>query len=168
MKNAAIGIIFNKERNHVLLIKRRDISIWVLPGGGIEDGEVAEAAVTRELLEETGVMTVIRRKIAEYTPINRLAKFTHLFECEILGGSFTVGDETKEVKFQPIENLPKDFFHIHQEWLQDALKNEAFIIQKEITSVTYWRLFHYFFRHPVRVIRALLSRIGLPINRCSP
>jgi 8-oxo-dGTP pyrophosphatase MutT (NUDIX family) len=46
----------------VLLIKGRDPARpergtwWLTPGGGIEDGESPEAAVTREILEETGLV----------------------------------------------------------------------------------------------------------------
>lgn len=39
----------------ILLIKRDDIGVWALPGGMVDPGETAPAAVTRELQEETGV-----------------------------------------------------------------------------------------------------------------
>lgn len=32
-KNAAIGVIFNSNKSQVLLVKRQDIPLWVLPGG---------------------------------------------------------------------------------------------------------------------------------------
>jgi 8-oxo-dGTP pyrophosphatase MutT (NUDIX family) len=39
-------ILFNNSK--ILLIKRRDIPVWVLPGGGIDQGESPEtAAVVR-------------------------------------------------------------------------------------------------------------------------
>lgn len=40
---------------HILLIQRGDIGVWALPGGMVDPGETAPAAVTRELQEETGV-----------------------------------------------------------------------------------------------------------------
>lgn len=39
----------------ILLIKRGDIGVWALPGGMVDPGETAPAAVVRELQEETGV-----------------------------------------------------------------------------------------------------------------
>ncbi len=39
----------------ILLIRRSDIGVWALPGGMVDPGETAPAAVVRELQEETGV-----------------------------------------------------------------------------------------------------------------
>ncbi|MBV9729828.1 MAG: NUDIX domain-containing protein, partial [Pseudonocardiales bacterium] len=39
----------------VLLVRRADDGYWELPGGRIEIGESASAAVIREVAEETGV-----------------------------------------------------------------------------------------------------------------
>ena len=40
---------------HILLIQRSDIGVWALPGGMVDAGETAPAAVVRELQEETGI-----------------------------------------------------------------------------------------------------------------
>jgi ADP-ribose pyrophosphatase len=40
---------------HVLLIKRSDVGQWAIPGGMVDPGETAPAALVRELREETGV-----------------------------------------------------------------------------------------------------------------
>jgi 8-oxo-dGTP pyrophosphatase MutT (NUDIX family) len=50
----AAGILFVAPNGHVLLVHRTDGQGWAFPGGGIEDGESAEEAARRELLEETG------------------------------------------------------------------------------------------------------------------
>lgn len=51
------------DQEHILLCKTRDlpISFYFLPGGHIEHGESAEAAVLRELLEESGTQCRIKR-----------------------------------------------------------------------------------------------------------
>jgi 8-oxo-dGTP diphosphatase len=41
MPKSVACILFNKNRSEVLLIKRKDIPVWVLPGGGIDPGELA-------------------------------------------------------------------------------------------------------------------------------
>ena len=164
MKSSVIVIIFNETREQLIAIKRRDVPIWVLPGGGIEENETPEEAALREIVEETGLKVSIKRKVAEYTPKNYLAKVTHLFECQYVSGIPHEGTETKEIHFFSYQNLPKPFFFLHQEWLNDALKNEKGIIRKSIEQVTYFRLFLYFCRHPLWVLRLALSRLGLPIN----
>ena len=87
------GIVFSPDRSSVLLIQRRDVPVWVLPGGGIEPLESAEDAAVREILEETGFTVKADRLVGEYTPINRLSKRTHLYECSILGGEAALSAE---------------------------------------------------------------------------
>ena len=164
-KRSVIGVVLNEQRDEVLILKRRDTPIWVLPGGGVDPGEDLETAVVREVLEETGVKVAIRRKVGEYYPINRLTRTTHVFECDQIEGEPKVGEESLEVAFYHVEKLPKDFFHIHQEMIQDTLKNLPEPFKKPLNGVTYLNVFKYFLRHPIRVIRFTLSQMGLPLNR---
>lgn len=161
---AAIGAIFTSDRKKILLIKRRDVPVWVLPGGGIESGESPEEAVARELLEETGVTVTVKRKIAEYIPINRLTSFSYFFECEHSSGEPQPTDESIDAAYFPVDQLPESFFMIHRQFLEDALANHPFTIQKLLDQVTYFELAKYLCRHPLQVLRFGLSRLGLPIN----
>jgi 8-oxo-dGTP diphosphatase len=160
MTDAAIGIVFNADKTAVLVIRRQDVPIWVLPGGGIDPGETAEEAVVREVLEETGYIVKVKRRTAEYTPLNRLAHFAILFECDVVGGEPRLSDETTAVGFYPIDKLPAPFFHLHRDWLSDALAHPNTTVHKPIHQVTYWNLAKYFIKHPIRVIQALLARLG--------
>jgi mutator protein MutT len=54
-----VGAVIVDERGHVVLIKRRYDPLagrWSLPGGAVELGETLEESVTREMLEETGLV----------------------------------------------------------------------------------------------------------------
>jgi len=150
----------------VLAIKRCDVPIWVLPGGGIDDGETPEAAVVREIQEETGLSVSILRKVGEYTPLNRLTHFTHLFECqtENESRSLTKGAETRNAGFFPINDLPYPFLPVHESWIDDALICSEEIITKPIHGATWFLFVKYIFTHPTLMFRYILTLLGLTIN----
>ncbi|MCB1084530.1 MAG: NUDIX domain-containing protein [Chlamydiia bacterium] len=157
------GIIFSKDRKEILLIKRRDVPVWVLPGGGIDPGESPEEAATREMKEETGFEVKLVRKIAEYTPLCQLARFTYLYEFEITTGSPTLTSETQGIAFFPLNSLPP-LPPPYPDWIADATLNSYKTLEKQITSVTYLALLRHLMRHPILVCRFLLARLGLHIN----
>jgi len=66
------GVIVDDGR--VVLIKRRYEPLkgkWSLPGGGVEIGETLEAAVARELMEETGLEVMVGPVIEVFDRIMR-------------------------------------------------------------------------------------------------
>lgn len=157
-------VIFNEGRDRVLLIKRRDIPVWVLPGGGIEQGEDPEQACARETLEETGLVCAIKKKVALYQPANRLTRVTHFFECQRLSGMLKTGDETKEIQFFPLNALPKKLVPFYKLWIQDALEHQGPLIKKTIEKTSYFTFVKYLVTHPLLVIRFLLTRLGIHLN----
>lgn len=161
---AAIAIILSHDKQQILLVKRRDTPIWVLPGGGIDEGETPSEAAEREGWEETGVRITTERLVGRYTPTNKLAKVTYVFVCSPQEGMPRPSAEAREVGYFPLEKLPKPFFFIHKEWLDDALANHPTPLDKPLQSVTYWNLLKYLLLHPWLVGRYLLARAGLPWN----
>lgn len=157
---ASLGILFSKDRKEILLVQRKDVPVWVLPGGGIDDGESPEEAAVREFWEETGVRVKIVKKIAEYTPINKLSSPAHLFECQKIDGTIRTSCETRAIGFFPLDMLPDDLFIVHRDWIEDALQNNSDVLKKTIERVTYKELLKYFIKHPLRVIRYLMTRLG--------
>lgn len=156
------GIVFSPDRTEVLLIQRRDVPVWVLPGGGIDPGENAQDAVEREILEETGFTVKEARLVGTYLPINRLAKKTELYECRILSGSPTPSAETRQVRFFPLSKLPK-MPPPYPEWVADSLRPGPPLI-KNLTGVTYPVLLKNLFLHPLLVARFVLARLGFALN----
>ena len=165
LKESVNGILFSSDRKSVLLVKRRDVPVWVLPGGGIDLGETPEMAAKREFKEETGFEVTIFRKIAVYTPRSRLALFTHFYECIPIGGALQTGDETQEVRFFPLTALPKKLPPPYLDWIVDAQNGHKGVLKKGIMGVTYLALVKYFFSHPLLVTRFLLTKIGIIFNR---
>lgn len=163
-KQAVLGILFSPHRDQVLVLKRRDVPIWVLPGGGVDPGESPEEAVVREFAEETTLRVVVKRKIAEYSPQSRLSALTHFYECQLIEGTPSTSPESCAVGFFPIQKLPQPFFPLHVDWMQDALKNLPQTIYKPIDQITFKRVFLYFCQHPTHLLRYFLGRLGIPFN----
>lgn len=170
MRPAAIGILFSEDRSQVLLVKRRDIPVWVLPGGGIEKEEEPEATCVREFFEETGLSVKSKRLVGEYLPINRLSSPTFVYECILdqpLPSQLLPQAETEEVAFFDLKKLPRHFFFLHKEWIDDALKNNPTPLLRKMESISWLNLFLHILRHPFFLLRYLFIRFKLRFNsRC--
>ncbi len=163
-REAVFGIVFNRERTQVLLVKRRDIPVWVLPGGGRDAGESPETGAVREVHEESGYKVEIVRKVAEYLPVNKMTELTHTFQCRIIGGEPTLGAETAGVDFFSLDALPL-LAPPFEGWIRDAAANYPHMLRQKITGVNYWVLFKLLIQHPILVGRYLLTKLGIHINR---
>ena len=161
MDHSVACILF--EDSKILLIKRRDIPVWVLPGGGIDAGESPESAACREMEEETGYQVKIVRKIAEYSPTNRLAKLTHFFEVAVLDGAPKTGAETRAVEFFELNQLPI-LPPPYRHWIADAAARHKTVLRKNVEGVNYSTLLKLLLQHPVLVGRFLLTKMGIHIN----
>ena len=155
---AALGIILTKDQTAILLVKRHDVPVWVLPGGGIDPPESPEEAVIREIEEETGFQVTILRKSAEYSPINRLSAFTSVFICNIQSGSVQLSAETQAIEFFPLNKLPKTFFFLHALWLDEILHSPG-LISRPLKEISYSALFLYLVQHPWTVLRFAWTRL---------
>lgn len=164
MQKAVIGIVLSDNETSLVALKRRDVPMWVLPGGGIEPGESEEEAILREIKEETGLDAAIVRKAAEYTPHSSLATETSVFICRAEKGELTLGDETASIGSFRIDALPNPFFYIHKGWVDEALNNPHRIVRRPLAEVNYRALACYFVKHPLHVVRFALSRLGFPLN----
>lgn len=156
MKDASFALIIEDKK--ILLTRRLDVPVWVLPGGGIERGESPEEAAIREVFEETGVHITLTDKTHELTPINRLAVPTHLYRAIPKNPPQKTSSETAENRYFPLSNLPKELFWPHRLWIEEALSTSS-LIQRPLTEISYRALLTTFLKHPSWVIRYLITRV---------
>jgi 8-oxo-dGTP pyrophosphatase MutT (NUDIX family) len=155
--------VFDKKRERILLVKRRDIPIWVIPGGGIEKGETPEKAAVREVKEESGFDVKIIRKVAEYTHKGS-GKRNNLFEAVVTGGEAGINNEASAIDFFYPDKMPEPRHPLINEWLVDLNKKSKKIIKREIQGVTIKQALRQIHKYPIVVIRFMLTRFGIRIN----
>jgi ADP-ribose pyrophosphatase YjhB (NUDIX family) len=113
----------------ILLVKRDrppSRGAWCLPSGFAEAGESIEAAVLRELEEETGIKGKIVRLLDVDSYKSRfygdLLFLT--FVVERTGGKLTAGDDSAKAQFWPVEKLPKLAFRSNTRALDAYIKSK--------------------------------------------
>lgn len=121
-------IVYSREGNKlsILLIKRKNPPYkdsWAFPGGFVNIDESAEEAAVRELKEETGLEISDIEQLKAYSNPDRDPRervITIAFIAESLNREVKGGDDAKEAKWFPIDNLPPLAFD-HELILKDAL-----------------------------------------------
>ena len=128
------AVIFDQD-GEVLLEKRADYGLWGLPGGAVNAGESVESAVTREVLEETGLRVRIKRLIGIYSDPDHYSiavypngesvhYVTTVFECERLEGELRISPESTDIGYFKARELPEDMLIAHEVRVRDALANQ--------------------------------------------
>jgi ADP-ribose pyrophosphatase YjhB (NUDIX family) len=92
--------------NKILLTQRDDFETWILPGGGVEDGESIAQAAIRETKEETGLDIELTKLVGIYSRLGNFLKgHIVLFIGKQIGG---------EIKCQPGETIAVEWFTLDQ------------------------------------------------------
>lgn len=132
---AVAAAIFN-DKGEILLQKRKDVNQWCIISGHVEFGETVEAAILREIEEETAVKANITRFIGVYSaPLSQTYNYngkkvqyvTSYFEARLtstVAPDFN-NSETKELKFFNADEIPGDLAMMHPFWLTDALNKTS-------------------------------------------
>ncbi len=132
---ACSAVIFNSEKQHVLLTRRSDNSMWCLPGGMFEPGESVVEGCEREVLEETGIKIKVKRLSGIYSDPNQVVVYPdgnqyHIvvlcFVTGILEGKPGISDETTDVEWIPVQKASNmELFHDHHEHIRDAISGKT-------------------------------------------
>ena len=101
----AAAVMFDEKKN-IFLVKStyQRFHPWGLPGGSLEYGEHPEAAVVREVWEETGLNICIEKLLLVNSWLPDRVGFYYL--CRIVDGTFHPTDEVSEFAYFSPEDLP--------------------------------------------------------------
>lgn len=98
------ALIFD-ERGRILVVRRAAEEtlpgIWEFPGGGVEFGETLEAALARELREETGLEPDVLRVLyaSSYVNTRELQIVLINYLCRHRGGGVSLSPEHSESRW---------------------------------------------------------------------
>lgn len=126
-RHTARGIVIHEGK--LLLIERwrGNMHYFSIPGGGIEEGEVPEQTVVREIAEETSCVVTVERPL--YVLTTEVGSEHHIFLCLYRSGIPHLPETSPEY----LHAKPNNRFA--PTWLSLAdLSNTPFLIWKPITD----------------------------------
>jgi ADP-ribose pyrophosphatase YjhB (NUDIX family) len=116
----AASAVVADDQGRILLARRRDNTLWTVPGGAMEPGETIAETALREVVEETGVQVEITglvgiysnpRHVVEYADGEVRQQFSVCFSARPISGAPSETDETSEARY--VEPGELDRLEIH-------------------------------------------------------
>lgn len=137
MWTGGVRVVIRFEDDSILMVRQQhpEREIWLLPGGGIEEGETSDMAAVREVKEETGLDVEIERMLwhVEQLKEDGEQRYVNFFLARHIGGDPELGmdpefDESgqvlREVKIVSLEEL-RSLPNVYPEFLRDELPDLA-------------------------------------------
>ncbi|OGN61365.1 MAG: hypothetical protein A3F09_02035 [Chlamydiae bacterium RIFCSPHIGHO2_12_FULL_49_11] len=156
---STFAAIFNPGRTEIALILRRDIPVWVLPGGGKEKEETLQEAAVREAMEETGFSVKNVRHAANLRPKPPFIRSAAVFTMEFSGiRGIPCKNEVSAVHFFSLANLPEKRMPPPFSDLICQLAREESFFEFEAHMVTWPRILKEALCHPILFGKFLFSR----------
>ena len=121
----AVCAVVPDEDGRILLVQRKippRKGEWCLPGGFMELGETPEAAVLRELSEETGLKGKVTGLLGLQAAPNRIYQTVLVAGYRVipLGGKIDAGDDAMAVGWFVPHTLPPIAFGSHRTFIQSV------------------------------------------------
>ena len=91
-----VRVIVMDDKNRMLMVcqHHEDRDIWMVPGGGIEEGESSLEAAVREVDEETGLDVQIEKLLWHVEEVSeRGQRFVNFFLGRMTGGTLELGED---------------------------------------------------------------------------
>jgi 8-oxo-dGTP diphosphatase len=127
--SAAAGFVLDAAGGQVLLVRRRIAPYkgsWALPAGYQEIDEEPQAAVQREVREETGLEVEVQRllDVVWVGDDPRKPANVIIYLCKPVGGELRAASDASEVGWFPMTELPEDIGFGNRELIARFLREE--------------------------------------------
>jgi len=122
MPGLAVNVAVIHE-NKILLTKREDFETWILPSGGVEDGESLAQAAIRETKEETGLDVELTKLVGVYSRLGNIGSVhAVLFVAKLIGGEIKCQEgETIAVEWFAFDEIPSPLSVGQRKKIEDAI-----------------------------------------------
>lgn len=106
-----VGAVVIDAEGRLLVVQRRNEparGLWSLPGGRMESGESAEEAVTREVLEETGLVIEVVREVGSVqrdAPGGGVYDIRDFLAHDVSGVMPRAADDALDARFVTVDEL---------------------------------------------------------------
>ena len=129
MSNLAVNVAVLHD-GKILLTQREDFETWILPSGGVEDGESLAQAAIRETKEETGLDVELTRLVGVYSRLGSWWNgYMVLFAARPVGGEIKCQEgETIAVEWFAFDQLPAPLSLGHERRIQDAIEGASSVV----------------------------------------
>ena len=151
MWTGGVRVIVMDDDNRILMVKHEhpERTVWMVPGGGIEEGESSAQAAVREVREETGLQVETTGLIWHVEEVSeRGQRFVNFFRAKVTGGELALGEDPelpeggqvlKDVQFmtreevEGLENLYPEFLRreLWEHLQQGTIDYDAFRMREK-------------------------------------
>jgi len=106
--NSSHVLFVDQKTKKILLTKRKDLALWVMPGGHVEKGESFRSAATREVKEEVGVdLNNLTLRLILKSKDNKVQKRVYISNIDRVYLNLILSDEVVDTRWFNLDKLPR-------------------------------------------------------------
>ncbi|MEK7168760.1 MAG: NUDIX hydrolase [Patescibacteria group bacterium] len=148
--NSSHVLIVDRKTKKILLTKRKDLKLWVMPGGHVEKKESFISAANREVKEEIGIdLNKLKLKLILKSKSNNIQKRVYISNIDSVCLNLNLSDEVVDTKWFNLNKLPRRMSLYEKKRVRLTYCSQKVIAKKlninflgEIFNWVYNQLFH--------------------------